>query len=80
MAYVCLSNEIAKALDIRNPDRALKIRAMSAHKLISNKYLALELIMPALLTFVYPSIMIIATVIELIIMAFPTPVDGDKIF
>ncbi|KRN75264.1 hypothetical protein IV73_GL000425 [Weissella kandleri] len=53
---------------------------MSAHKLISNKYLALELIMPALLTFVYPSIMIIATVIELIIMAFPTPVDGDKIF
>ncbi|MFL1695827.1 TMEM175 family protein [Weissella kandleri] len=80
IAYVWLSHEIANELDISNPDKALKIRNMSAHRLISNKYLLLGLIISALLTFVYPPIMIIATAIELITMAISTPADGDKIF
>ncbi|QIL51144.1 DUF1211 domain-containing protein [Weissella coleopterorum] len=80
IAYLWLSHEIVKALATSSKEKALQIQNMSANRLLSNKYLLLALATAALLTFVFPPIMIIATAIELIIMGISTPADGDQLY
>lgn len=80
IAYLWLSRSIAMSLDLTDKDKADKIRNMPAYKSLENKYLILALILAVFLSFVFPPIMIITTLIELIIMSISTPEDADKIF
>ncbi|MGO3601890.1 MAG: TMEM175 family protein [Enterococcus malodoratus] len=80
MAYYWLSRTIDRVNHEANPEISQKIKKMGPYFYMGSIYFPLTVLATAIGIYFYPPIGLIATLIELIVMAFWTNDDSDKIF
>lgn len=80
LAYLWLSKSFEQLHQKKHPAISQKIRKMGPNQYMSSFFFPLTVLIIGIGIYFYPPISLIATLIELIIMAFWTNDDSDKIF
>lgn len=80
LAYFWLSKTFEKINRSKNPEISQKNRKMGPYRYMGSFYFPLTVVVTAIGIYFYPPIGLIATLVELLVMAFWTNEDSDKLF